>query len=69
MLRRFQPGLLRDDSRDQAEVAGLFRTEQTAAQNHVHCHRLADRTRKPLRATGAGHDAEVDLGLAELGGF
>ena len=38
-----------------------------AGQHQVHRLGLADRARQALRAAGAGDDAELDLGLAELG--
>ena len=46
---------------------GLGRVHHAAGQDHVHRLGLADRARQPLRAADAGDDAELDLGLAELG--
>ena len=37
-------------------------------KRHFHRLRLADEAGQPLRAAGAGDDAELDLGLAEFGG-
>ena len=47
-----------------ASAASIMR----AGQHHVHRLGLADRARQALRAAGAGDDAELDLGLAELRG-
>ena len=43
------------------------RGHRPAGEDQLHRLGLADRPRQPLRATGAGHDAELDLRLAELG--
>src|SRR4029079_4290437 len=68
-LRGLEPGLLRNDARDEPEVARFFGAEHPTAEDHVHRHRLADGTRQTLRASRAGHDSEVDLELPELGGL
>ena len=54
--------------RHQAGALGLGGVHHAAGQDHVHGLGLADRARQALRAAHARHDAELDLGLAELGG-
>ena len=50
------------------DALGLRRVHHAAGQAHLHRLGLADEAGQPLRAAGARHDAELDLGLAELGG-
>ncbi|MPL85440.1 hypothetical protein SDC9_31408 [bioreactor metagenome] len=57
----------RHDAADKARAFRLGRIHEAAGQMHVHRLRLADEAGQPLRAAHAGDDAEVDLGLAELG--
>ena len=52
-------------ARHQARAFGFRRVHRAAGQHHVHGLALAHRTRQPLRATRAGDDAELDLGLTE----
>src|SRR5260221_333999 len=54
------------DARDEACALGFLRVHRSRREAHVHRFRLAHRARQALRAARAGHDAEVDLGLAEL---
>ena len=53
-------------ARDEAGALGLGRVHHPAGQAHLHRLGLADEAGEPLRAAGARHDAELDLGLAEL---
>ena len=55
-----------DQPVDQADVAGLLGADRIAGRGHFQ--RLADAgdARQPLRAAGAGQQAELDLGHAEL---
>src|SRR5260221_7408563 len=54
------------DARDEACALGFLRVHRSRREAHVHRFRLAHRARQALLAAGAGHDAEVDRGLAEL---
>src|SRR5258706_6550060 len=56
----------RHHARDEAGALGFLRVHGARRQAHVHRLCLADRPRQALRAARAGHDAEIDLGLAEL---
>ena len=55
----------RDDAGDQPVRVRLVRGHRPAGQDHLHGPGLADRPRQALRAAGARHDPEPDLGLAE----
>ena len=57
----------RHDAADQPGALGLHGIHAPARQAKLHRLGLADGTGQPLRAAGAGHDAEIDLGLAEHG--
>ena len=53
---------------DQAGVAACFHREQRAGDHQLHRLGLAHQPRQPLRAAGAGQDAERHLGQANLPG-
>jgi hypothetical protein len=53
------------DAADEAAALGLLGVHDPAGKAHLHRLRLADEARQALRAAGAGHDADLDLGLAE----
>ncbi len=57
----------RDDAADQPRTLGLLGVHAPAGEAEFHGLGLADGARQPLRAAGARHDAEIDLGLAEGG--
>jgi hypothetical protein len=61
----FEQLVQRHDARDEPGALGLLCIDQTAGEHHVHGLALAHRARQPLRATGAGQDADLDLGLAK----
>ena len=56
------------DAGDEARALGFDGVHHPAGQAHLHRLGLADRAGEPLRSAHAGADAELDLGLAELGG-
>ena len=58
----------RDDAGDQTGLFGFCRVHHAPGQAHVHGFGLADGARQTLRAASAGHGAELDFRLAELGG-
>ena len=64
--RRRRPHVAVDDRVDQADLARLRRANRLAGQHQVQRRREADQPRQPLRAAGAGDDAERDLGHREL---
>src|SRR5262249_11457025 len=68
-LRLVEPRLARDDARNEPGAQRLVRRQEPAGENHVRREGLADGAGQPLGAAGAGHDPEVDLGLAELRGL
>ena len=57
----------RHDAADEAGAFGLGGVHHPAGQAQIHRLRLADKARQALRPAGAGHRAEIDLGLAEAG--
>src|SRR5690606_26501743 len=57
----------RHNARDEPDALGFLRAHVAAGEDHVHGLRLADLAHEALRAAGTRHDAELDLGLAELG--
>ena len=62
-----RPDRRRARSGDQPRPLGLVGVHHPAGQAHLHRLGLADRARQALRSAHAGRDAELDLGLAELG--
>src|SRR5690606_39186959 len=56
-----------DDLVDQSDVQRLLRLDHPAAEDEVLGPGRPDQAGQPLRAAGAGDDAEQDLGLAQLG--
>ena len=54
-------------SADEAVASASRGADRPAGEDQLHRPGLADRPRQPLGPAGAGHDAELDLGLAELG--
>src|SRR6185437_16822452 len=53
--------------RQQTQAVRLARGQQLAGQQPSHGCELARRARETLRPAGAGHDAELDFRLSELG--
>ena len=56
-----------DDPGHQPGALGFLGAHHPPGQAHLHRLGLADRERQALRSAHAGGDAELDLGLAELG--
>ena len=57
----------RNDFGDEAAALGLRGVHHPAGEAKLHRLGFADRPRQALRAAGAGHDPQFDLGLAEFG--
>ena len=58
--------VVRDDGVGQADLQGLLRADVPAGEDQVLRLGGADQPGEPLRAAGAGDDAEQDLRLADL---
>ena len=57
----------RHDTANQSAAFGLGGIHHPPGQDHVHGLGLADEAGQALGASGSGRDAQIDLGLAELG--
>ena len=61
------PQIAGDQFIDDAEFERALAADGLAADDHVERRRDADQARQPLRATGAGQDAELHFGQCDLG--